>query len=159
MTVTFCGHSDVADAAAVQVWLDETITQLCHRGARRFLLGGYGHFDRMAAAAVWQAKTSFPEISSVLVLPYINKKADMTFYDYSLYPSLESVPKRYAILKRNQSMVDEADIVVAYVLHDWGGAVKTLDYAMRKGKTVIRFGDTKLTSLPGHSSAKATLDF
>ena len=56
-------------------------------------------------------------------------------------------------------MVDEADIVVAYVLHDWGGAAKTLDYAMRKGKTVIRFGDIKINSLPGHSSTKTALDF
>ena len=67
----------------------------------------------------------------------------MTLYDYSLYPSLESVPKRYAILKRNEIMVNEADVVVAYVLHDWGGAAKTLGYAMRKRKTVICFGDTK----------------
>lgn len=38
-------------------------------------------------------------------------------------------------------MVDEADVVAAYVLHDWGGAAKTLDYAMKKRKTVICFGD------------------
>ena len=143
MTVTFCGHSDVAEAAAVQAWLDETIALLCSQGARRFLLGGYGRFDGMAAAAVRRAKSSIPDISSVLVLPYMNKKVDMTLYDYSLYPSLESVPKRYAILKRNEIMVNEADVVVAYVLHDWGGAAKTLDYAVRKRKTVICFGDTK----------------
>lgn len=143
MTVTFCGHSDVVEEAAVQAWLDETIAQLCSQGAERFLLGGYGHFDGMAAAAVWRAKSSFPNISSVLVLPYINKKVDMTFYDGSLYPSLENMPPKYAILKRNERMVDASDIVVAYVLHGWGGAAKTLEYAMRKRKTVIRFGDTK----------------
>ena len=60
MTVTFCGHSDVAEAAAVQAWLDETIVQLCSQGARRFLLGGYGRFDGMAAAAVWGSEIFFP---------------------------------------------------------------------------------------------------
>lgn len=143
MTVTFCGHSDVVEAAEVQAWLDETIAQLCSQGAEQFLLGGYGHFDSMAAAAVRRAKSSFPYITSVLVLPYIDKKVDMTFYDDSLYPSLENVPPKYAILKRNERMVDAADIVVAYVLHGWGGAAKTLEYAIRKRKTVIRFGDTK----------------
>lgn len=147
MTVTFCGHSDVVEAVAVQAWLDETIDQLCCQGARRFLMGGYGRFDSMAAAAVWRAKSSFPTISSVLVLPYINRKVDMTFYDYSLYPSLESVPKRYAILKRNERMIDEADIVITYVLHDWGGAAKTLEYAMRKRKTIIRYGTTRIAEV------------
>jgi len=31
------------------------------------------------------------------------------------------------------------DVVVAYVLHGWGGAEKTLEYAGRKGRNVIRF--------------------
>ena len=44
-------------------------------------------------------------------------------------------------------MVNEADVVIAYVLHDWGGAAKTLDYAMRKRKAVIRFGDKSETDL------------
>jgi len=36
--------------------------------------------------------------------------------------------------------VNEADIVVAYVTHDWGGASTTLAYAKRKGKEIINYG-------------------
>ncbi|MBR5110090.1 MAG: hypothetical protein IK099_07830 [Clostridia bacterium] len=93
----------------------------------------------MAAIAVWQAKPFFPEISSTLILPYIDKKTDMTYYDDSLYPPLENVPRRYAISKRNEWMVDAADIIVAYVLHGWGGAAKTLAYAKKRGKTMISY--------------------
>ena len=35
-------------------------------------------------------------------------------------------------------MVDMADVIVSYVMHDWGGAYQTLCYAKRSGKTVIQ---------------------
>ena len=60
-------------------------------------------------------------------------------YDESLYPPLENVPKRYAISKRNEFMVDNADIVIAYVVFGFGGASKTLRYAEKKRKRTICF--------------------
>ena len=44
MTVTFCGHSQVANADAVATALAETIEKLISEGATEFLLGGYGEF-------------------------------------------------------------------------------------------------------------------
>uniref|UniRef100_UPI004027735B hypothetical protein n=1 Tax=Candidatus Scatomorpha intestinigallinarum TaxID=2840923 RepID=UPI004027735B len=52
MTVTFCGHSHVSDAADLSVWLDRVLNLLIAAGADRFYLGGYGDFDRFAAEAV-----------------------------------------------------------------------------------------------------------
>ena len=60
-------------------------------------------------------------------------------YDGTIYPPLENVPKRLAIIKRNEWMVDHADVIVAYVLHDWGGANDMLQYAACKDKVVIRY--------------------
>ena len=60
-------------------------------------------------------------------------------YDVTIYPPLENVPKRLAIIKRNEWMVDHADVIVAYVLHEWGGASTMLQYAVRKGKEIIRY--------------------
>lgn len=36
-------------------------------------------------------------------------------------------------------MVEAADVVVACVLHDWGGAAATLRYARQKGKQIISY--------------------
>jgi|GEM_PF-6645340 len=36
-------------------------------------------------------------------------------------------------------MTDMADTVVAYVMHNWGGAAKTLQYARRKEKILFAF--------------------
>ena len=75
----------------------------------------------------------------MLVIPYLNREYDEEMYDYTLYPSLETVPPRYAILRRNEWMVSEADVVIAYVTHGWGGAAKTLEYARRRGKKVVSY--------------------
>ena len=139
MTVTFCGHSTVYPIEPVEAWLRETVASLILRGADKFYLGGYGVFDQMAAAAVWAQKTQHPYIASVLVLPYLDRKVISEHYDYTTYPPLESVPKRFAISRRNQWMVDNSDILVAFVTHDWGGAATTLKYAERKKKEIIRY--------------------
>lgn len=102
--------------------------------------GGYSGFDQCAASVVWELKQKYPHIHSTLVLPYLDRKVDGTKYDGTTYPPLEKVPKRYAISKRNEWMVSEADIVVAYVTQNYGGAATTLAYARRKKKEIVLFG-------------------
>ena len=137
MIVTFCGHSTVSNSAAVAASLKSVIEELIAEGATEFYLGGYGEFDSLAARAVRDAKKLHPEVHSTLVIPYMDRDFNTDFYDESVYPPLESVPRRFAISKRNEWMVDQADIVVSGVTHDWGGAATTLKYATRKKKRII----------------------
>lgn len=139
MTVTFCGHSHVSDAAELNEWLDKVLDQLIAEGSDRFYLGGYGDFDRMAAEAVKAKKAEKTDIEMALVTAYLGRQADGESYDYMIYPTLKDVTQRSAIPKRNEWMVDSADVVVAYVTHEWGGAAKTLEYARRCGKRVIPY--------------------
>ena len=132
MTVTFCGHSQTSDQDKIANWLDTVLPALIEDGVTMFSLGGYGDFDRLAAAAVKRQKTSYPYIESVLVLPYLNSEFDSTSYDNTTYSPLEKVPPRHAIVKRNQWMVSESDVVISGVIHSWGGAAKTLDFARSK---------------------------
>ena len=137
--VTFCGHREVQEPEKVQKWLYETVSGLILEGADVFYLGGYGGFDRMALTVVNKAKEAHPGVRAILVLPYLDRSLDLDAYDGSVYPPLEKVPRRYAISRRNRWMVDQADVVVAYVIHEWGGAATTLRYAEAKKKTIIRF--------------------
>lgn len=139
MKITFCGHSQTSDQDKVTSWLDMILPALIEGGATTFYLGGYGDFDRLAAAAVRRQKSVYSHIESVLVLPYLNKEFDPTAYDCTTYPPLEKVPPRYAIVKRNQWMVSESDVVISGVTHSWGGAAKTLDFAKRKGKVIFQY--------------------
>lgn len=139
MIVTFCGHSTVYPIEAVQRWLRKTVQDLVGRGADKFYLGGYGAFDDMAASVVWEQKSSHPNIASILVLPYLDRRVVASKYDYTTYPPLETVPKRFAIAKRNEWMVVNSDVVVAYVTHDWGGAATTLKFAKRRKKEIVLY--------------------
>lgn len=139
MKVTFCGHSDVPQSEDVRQWLRDTLEKLISMDADTFLLGGYGTFDRMASSVVWDLKKAYPWIQSVLVLPYLNRQMVESQCDWTVYPELENVPKRYAIVHRNRCMVDDADFVAAYVLHSWGGAAQTLAYAQRKKKAILLY--------------------
>ena len=137
--VTFCGHREVQEPEKVRKWLYETVSGLILDGADVFYLGGYGGFDRMALTVVNKAKEVHTGVRAILVLPYLDRSMDLDAYDGSIYPPLEKVPRRYAISRRNRWMVDQADVVVAYVIHEWGGAATTLRYAEAKRKTIMRF--------------------
>ncbi len=137
MIVMFCGHKEISEPDKLRRWLEETVETLIQRGADTFYLGGYGAFDRLAANVVWSKKRLYPSVQSVLVLPYLDRAVDATDYDGTIYPPLENVPRRFAISRRNEWMVDHSDVVVAYVIHEWGGAATTLRYAKRKHKEII----------------------
>ena len=137
MIVTFCGHKDIINSASVEELLKKTIETLIDRGADEFYVGGYGGFDSLAASTVRGLKVQHPNIRLILVIPYLNRDYDAQAYDELLYPPLENIIPRYAISKRNEWMVDQSEVVVSYVTHDWGGASKTLAFAKRKKKEII----------------------
>lgn len=137
MTVTFCGHSKLNRSDSFSKWLDVILPSLIEGGAATFYLGGYGDFDGLAAAAVRKQKESYPHIE--LVLAYLDREIDASRYDSTTYPPLEKVPRRYAILRRNEWMVCESDVVISGVLHSWGGAARTLEFAQRKNKVVLQY--------------------
>ena len=56
----------------------------------------------------------------------------------TLFPDgLESVPKKYAISKRNDWMIHQSGFAVCYVHKITGGAAKFRDKAEKKGINVI----------------------
>jgi len=135
--VTFCGHKETDDRERIEQWLYGVCLSLIEQGANEFYLGGYGEFDLLCAATLREIQHGYPHIRLILVLPYLNRRILSAGYDETVYPPLESVPKRFAISRRNEWMVQECDVVVAYVTHGWGGAAKTLEYAQKKKKQII----------------------
>lgn len=149
MIVTFIGHGETNITGELSIKLTETIETCIKDGADTFYCGGYGNFDNVCAAAVRELKEKYPTIKSFFVTPYITEGyqerlkwiTDMKLYDEIVYPELENVPLKFAISKRNEWMIDCADMVVSFVYHTWGGAATTLRYAKRKKKTIINLAD------------------
>ncbi len=143
MTVTFCGHSTIysEDLDIVKQRLYEEIKQAILCGADEFLFGGYGEFDILCARAVKDFKKKYPNIKSVLVVPYIDREYNKELYDCLEYPPLENVCKKFAIIKRNEYMVQISDVVITYVRYNTGGAWKTYSFAVRQGKEIVNLYD------------------
>ena len=140
MIITFCGHSKLIEQDTIRAHLTCELRTLLEHGNHKFYLGGYGDFDLLAVKVLYELKQEYPEAESILILPYLDRKVDASLYDSTIYPPLENVPKRYAISRRNKWMVEQADMVIACVDHDWGGASKTLEYAVKKGLRIINLG-------------------
>ena len=141
MTVAYCGHAQISQSEKIEKWLYDVTQKLIEQGATTFYLGGYGAFDSLAASVLREQKKRYSQIELVLVLAYLNTGRDTSGYDNTVYPPLETVPRRFAISHRNRWMVESADVVVAYVLHDWGGAATTLRCAKQKKKQIISYRD------------------
>lgn len=63
-------------------------------------------------------------------------------YTDTIYPDgLENVPRKFAICKRNDWMVDHSDAVICYVIDHFGGAYTYTEKARRKGKRIINIAD------------------
>lgn len=137
MIVTFCGHRDYP-YDNIKDRLENEIRDLIKQGATEFLLGGYGAFDLVSAGIIKKLQNYYPHIKSVLVLAYLNRDYDTYLYHESVYPPIENVPKRLAILRRNEWMVEQSDVIISGVYHFWGGAAQTLHYAQRKNKKIIQ---------------------
>ena len=142
---TFCGHSKIyGNTDSIKSKLQDTIQHLIEvEHFNYFLIGNYGAFDRMAAVDCLEAKKLHPHITVSLVIPYYRPhiddydKAWRNRFDSVIFPELEETPYQYRIIKANQYLVDSADVVIAYVTSQIGGAAKTLNYAQRKKKRII----------------------
>ena len=143
MIITFCGHSNCLFKDDIKEQLKNIlVSKIIKNPTCKFYLGGYGDFDSLCLRTLRELKKEFQDIELIFITPYIDKnysKLEFSKYHYDdvIFPPLESVPRKFAILKRNEWMVDEADLVIAYVMYSWGGAAKTLEYANRKKKQII----------------------
>ena len=143
MIITFCGHSNCLFSDEEKEKLKQLLIKEIRKNPTcKFYLGGYGDFDSLCLRTLRELKTDFPDIELLFITPYLDKnynKLELAkyYYDDIIFPPIENIPRKFAILKRNEWMVDSADLVIAYVKYSWGGAAKTLEYANRKKKQII----------------------
>ena len=143
MVITFIGHSTISNRDELLEKIVKSIMETTSENEKiSFYCGGYGDFDNLSAAACHLAKKERPNSEILFVTPYLKDLTKSEAYDATIYPPLENVPPRYAILKRNEWMVDKADLVIAYVKNMYGGAYKSLIHAKRKEKQVINLASS-----------------
>lgn len=137
MVCSFFGHRDAP--TEIRDKLQEILVELIeNHGADIFYIGNNGNFDAMARSILAKLKLIYPNIEFTVVLAYLPTKREHKAEYETIYPEgLENTPPKFAILKRNEWLVENSDIVITYVNRSWGGASRFKRLAEKKGKTVI----------------------
>lgn len=133
MTISFFGHSKLYYDSYEKIFVDK-LKSLAENNELTCYIGGYGNFDDFALKCCRELKKGFASITTVKVLAYYNEKIADERFDEIYYPELEKIPKRLAIIKRNEIMIDESDYIFFFVAHCWGGAYTALEYERKKKK-------------------------
>lgn len=146
MRISFAGHANISLSDRVKELVkdqirsnvDSTEPIVCY-------IGGYGDFDRICACVCRELKKEYESIEVVYVTPYVDLSAQAKIKemhreglcDTSIYPPIENMPPRLAIIKRNEWMMTNTDLVIAYVERSYGGAYNSLRVAKRRKKKII----------------------
>ena len=137
---SFAGHSELYDTGEIYAHLLSVVEDLITtENISEFWVGNYGAFDKLSAKAVRELKIKYPDVQLNLVIPYltteINEYKELYYKDYDniLVADIpEKTPKKVQIIKGNQYMVKNSQVLVCYVEHSWGGAAKTHEFAQKQ---------------------------
>ena len=137
-TACFFGHRDVTHdiRAKLQFIIEQLRTE---EQIYNFYVGHQGQFDSMVYSILKELKVKYPHIRYTVVLAYMPDEHIKEVYgEDTLYPDgLETVPRRFAISKRNDWMIQHSGYAVCYVHKITGGAAKFREKAEKKGLQII----------------------
>ena len=137
-TCTFFGHRDCPDR--IKPKLRATLIDLIeNHDVDLFYVGNQGQFDAMVRHTLRQLKQEYPHINYAVVLAYMpGKQKEYEDYSDTMLPEgIETVHPRYAISWRNNWMLKQADYVITYITHSWGGAAQFAKKASALNKSVF----------------------
>ena len=140
-TVCFVGHREEWRCANIEKQLEEVIEKLINQGCLHFFDGNKGAFDALCIKVLLKLKNKYPDIKIFRVLTNHLRKDEYipSFIKEVIIP--EDIPYlhfKQRITKRNEWMIDNADVVVCYIINKIkSGAYKTFLYAKKKNKDII----------------------
>lgn len=142
--VALFGHRDFCQHKRLDDTLSPLIKELLRTKAFvEFYIGRDGEFDIYAASIIKRVQTAMGTENSELnlVLPYVRK--DIEYYEK--YYDRVSIPicvhPKIAITKRNEWVVEQADLVICYVERKKGGAYTAMRYAETLGKEILNLAN------------------
>lgn len=138
MICTFIGNGNAPHSLkeSIRTKLTYLIENCC---ADTFYVGNHGNFDLMVRAVLRELKIIYPNIKYAVVLAYLPTKKieNDEMWEETIFPEdLETIPQRFAIIKRNEWMINQSDIVVTYVKHI-GNSEKFKSIAEKRNKRII----------------------
>ena len=142
MIVAFCGHKNYYGASPDDKLRIKEIFEKELSGQVDFYFGGYCSFENLAFKCAREYQETHPDAKLIFITPYLGPhysrlETAKERYDEIIYPPLETVPKRLAILRRNDWIVKQSDIVIGHITRTMGNAFNMFEYAKKQKKKVF----------------------
>lgn len=140
--VSFIGHREIDDFSFIEEQVENIVKNLIETSVYiEFYVGRNGEFDIMVASVIKRVQRDYGKANNslILVVPYpiANMDEMEKYYDEVIYSSeLYNVYYKSAITKRNEWLIDNSEMLVAYVVREFGGAYECLKKAQQKGISV-----------------------
>ncbi len=151
-TCCFFGHRTINETEELKNKLKETIERLItEEKVDTFLFGSGSRFNTLCRDLVTEIKEKYPHIKRIYVraeFPYINDEYTaylLNLYDDTYYPEKIIGAGRAAYVERNYEMIDNSFFCVVYYNEEnipttrKSGTKIALEYAIKKGRTIITF--------------------
>ena len=141
--VAFFGHRRIDRLGEIEERLVPILNELIlTKEYVEFYIGRNGEFDECVASVIKRVQKLTDRQNSVLILtlPYAVKDIEYyaDYYDEIVIPdAIGKAHPKGAITLRNRWMADTADLVIAYIEREEGGAYAAVKYADKNNKNVI----------------------
>ena len=137
MICTFFGHRDAPSSLFEEI-KKAILKELKGRDCE-FWVGNNGAFDYMVQMALWELKNSGYNIKIKVVLSHICERAISEKQELTVFPEeLACVPKRLAILKRNDYLIKSSSVAIVYERYNASNTHKQVIKAQKRGLRIIK---------------------
>ncbi len=152
-TACFTGHRNLPTELQSRILRKtaDAVVQLYNQGYRTFCTGGALGFDTLAARVVVALRKTHPDMRLHLVLPCPEQAARWSQDDKCRYEAIKTVADEvtytceqytpYCMHARNRQLVELSSACVCYLTNNKGGTAYTVDYAKKKGLTIVSVAD------------------
>ncbi|MBQ8351147.1 MAG: hypothetical protein IJY20_03775 [Clostridia bacterium] len=141
MTCTFFGHANTPDS--IKDGLKKEIMRLIdEQNIKKFYVGNNGSFDFYVQNILEKITKARKDVQYNIVLSYINEHALNNCQNATVFPEgLENALPKFAIAKRNDWLIENADLVITYTEHKLSNCYKWVQKAMKKRLPVINLAE------------------
>ena len=147
--VAFFGHRRIYNIREIEEKLVPILNELIlTKEYVEFYIGRNGDFDEFAATVIKRVQKQLDRGNNVMILtlPYTVKDIEYyeDYYDEIVIPdAIGKAHPKAAITLRNRWMVDTADLIIAYIEREEGGAYSAVKYAKKLNKKVVNIGSAE----------------
>lgn len=157
-TCCFTGHRILTLTEELSRDLANELIGLINSGVTDFYAGGALGWDMFCEKMILRMKNHFPQIKLHLVLPCSPAAQTAKWTDgqkkeferiMQAADSTEILSQNYysgCMKKRNQRLVDLADVCVCYCLNSQSGSAQTVRMAQKKDIPIINLADKKINN-------------